>query len=207
MSSREGPIRLQMLQRQSACLVTVLDFIHVWPWKRLEQPFTCAPSSWCCSLLRLPHLSQLWSSVPFQPPLCVVGWPTDACLSGMKVLVVLNHLWGRLPSGLGYLVVHMWHRCSCALSQSLGCASVSISVHINKQLNATHYSPSSWYQIYIHFHMINNRWKIFDMNTGIVERNSRNQQSVVSVVISEGYLQQHFQHCYDVQQQFCSFLL
>lgn len=60
---------------------TTLDF-HVcssFPLAHSASFFSCAPFSWCYFQPRLPHLSQLQSSVPCQPSLCVVGWPCS-CL-------------------------------------------------------------------------------------------------------------------------------
>lgn len=105
---------------------TTLDF-HVcssFPLAHGASFFSCAPFSWCYFQPRLPHLSQLQSSVPCQPSLCVFGWPAAVYLSGTWSPTV-PYRWCPQPPSVSSpirswrLLIHMFHTFSCTLSVSV----------------------------------------------------------------------------------------
>lgn len=90
----------------------LLPLETLWTYTSAPVGFFSVPGT-CCCLLGLAHLSQLWSSAPWKPPLCLADLAATACLYHRTLALLfsttfrgISHQDLGIPSPCAYFPVH-----------------------------------------------------------------------------------------------------
>lgn len=114
----------RICQSQSLSLLLPLGIL----WTLISTPVPSVPSTSPTSCL--PHESQLLSSVPPQPKLCLVGWPAAVCLSvwNMKSQRTLALLFSATFKGVSYWELGTSNPCGADVAVHYsGCSAMPLS--------------------------------------------------------------------------------